>query len=127
MLPKINSGDLSNWKSVLEKIILLGKSEYYEPAKISLGKLSGLNSADSSKLLLPQEVQNLLWIYFSNGDEKLLDYVYDFLALPDCDYILQGYHIIKNNLNNNSLRQAFLNKSKTANGRLKERIDYILN
>lgn len=127
MLPRINSGDLSNWKSVLEKIILLGKSEYYEPAKISLGKLSGLNSADSSKLLLPQEVQNLLWIYFSNGDEKLLDYVYDFLALPDCDYILQGYQIIKNNLNNNSLRQAFLNKSKTANGRLKERIDYILN
>lgn len=127
MLPKINSGDLSNWKSILEKIILLGNSEYYEPAKIALGKLVGLNAADSSKLLLPQEVQNLLWIYISKGDEKVLDYIYDFLTLPDCDYVLQSYPIIKQNLNNNSLRQAFLNKSKTVNGRLKERIDYILN
>ncbi len=127
MLPKINSGDLVNWKSILEKTILLGNSEYYEPAKIALGKLAGLNAADSSKLLLPQEVQNLLWIYISKGDEKTLDYIYDFLTLPDCDYVLQSYQIIKQNLNNNSLRQAFLNKSKTVNGRLKERIDYILN
>lgn len=127
MLPKINSGDLVNWKSILEKIILLGNSEYYEPAKIALGKLAGLTAADSSKLLLPQEVQNLLWIYISKGDEKVLDYIYDFLTLPDCDYVLQSYPIIKQNLNNNSLRQAFLNKSKTVNGRLKERIDYILN
>lgn len=127
MLPKINSGDLVNWKSILEKIILLGNSEYYGPAKIALGKLAGLTAADSSKLLLPQEVQNLLWIYISKGDEKTLDYIYDFLTLPDCDYVLQSYPIIKQNLNNNSLRQAFLNKSKTVNGRLKERIDYILN
>ena len=127
MLPKINSGDLTNWKSILEKIILLGNSEYYEPAKIALCKLIGLNVADSSKLLLPQEVQNLLWIYISKGDEKVMDYIYDFLTLPDCDYILQSYPIIKQNLNNNSLRQTFLNKSKSANGRLKERIDYILN
>lgn len=127
MLPKINSGDLANWKSILEKIILLGNSEYYGPAKIALGKLVGLNAADSSKLLLPQEVQNLLWIYISKGDEKTLDYIYDFLTLPDCDYVLQSYPIIKQNLNNNSLRQSFLNKSKTVNGRLKERIDYILN
>lgn len=127
MLPKVNSGDLSNWKSILEKIILLGNSEYYEPAKIALGKLAGLNAADSSKLLLLQEVQNLLWIYISKGDEKTLDYIYDFLTLPDCDYVLQSYPIIKQNLNNDSLRQAFLNKSKTVNGRLKERIDYILN
>lgn len=127
MLPKINSGDLVNWKSILEKTILLGNSEYYGPAKIALGKLAGLNAADSSKLLLPQEVQNLLWIYISKGDEKTLDYIYDFLTLPDCDYVLQSYPIIKQNLNNNSLRQSFLNKSKTVNGRLKERIDYILN
>ncbi len=127
MLPKINSGDLVNWKSILEKTILLGNSEYYEPAKIALGKLAGLNASDSSKLLLPQEVQNLLWIYISKGDEKTLDYIYDFLTLPDCDYVLQSYPIIKQNLNNNSLRQAFLNKSKTVNRRLKERIDYILN
>ncbi len=127
MLPKINSGDLVNWKSILEKIILLGSSEYYGPAKIALGRLAGLNAADSSKLLLPQEVQNLLWIYISKGDEKTLDYIYDFLTLPDCDYVLQSYPIIKQNLNNNSLRQAFLNKSKTVNGRLKGRIDYILN
>lgn len=127
MLPKINSGDLVNWKSILEKIILLGNSEYYGSAKIALGKLSGLNAVDSSKLLLPQEVQNLLLIYISKGDEKTLDYIYDFLTLPDCDYVLQSYPIIKQNLNNNSLRLAFLNKSKTENGRLKERIDYILN
>lgn len=127
MLPRINSGDLTNWKSILEKIILLGNSEYYEPAKIVLGKLAGLNEADSSKLLLPQEVQNLLWIYISKGDENVMDYIYDFLTFPDCDYVLQSYPIIKQNLNNNSLRQAFLNKSKSANGRLKERIDYILN
>lgn len=127
MLPRINSGALTNWKSILEKIILLGNSEYYEPAKIALGKLAGLNAADSSKLLLSQEVQNLLWIYISKGDEKVLDYIYDFLTLPDCDYVLQSYPIIKQNLNNDSLRQAFLNKSKTVNGRLKERIDYILN
>lgn len=127
MLPKVNSGDLVNWKSILEKIILLGNSGYYEPAKIALGKLVGLNAADSSKLLLPQEVLNLLWLYVAKGDEKVLNYIYDFLTLPDCDYVLQSYPIIKQNLNNNSLRQAFLNKSKTVNGRLKERIDYILN
>ncbi len=94
---------------------------------LSMMRLAGLNASDSSKLLLPQEVQNLLWIYISKGDEKTLDYIYDFLTLPDCDYVLQSYQIIKQNLNNNSLRQAFLNKSKTVNGRLKERIDYILN
>ena len=127
MLPRVQAGDLSNWKVILEKIILLGNSDYYDSSRVILGKLSGLNDTDASKILLPQEVQRLILIYLNDRDQRALDYILALLELPDCDYVIQGTQIIKQSIDNKTLRQALYEKSLASNGRLKERINYILN
>ncbi|MBC6714053.1 lipopolysaccharide assembly protein LapB [Treponema sp. Marseille-Q3903] len=126
MLPKVQAGDLSNWKVILEKIIMLGNSDYYDSSRVILGKLCGLNDSDASKILLPQEVQRLILIYINDSDKRALEYIYSLLNLPDCDYVIQGTQVIKQNIDNKTLSQALYEKSLTASGRLKERINYIL-
>ena len=127
MLPRVNSGDLKNWIPILEKIILLGSSDYYELARTELGILLGLSKNDSQKILLPQQIQQLILIYITNNDIKVLEPIYSFLELPDCDYIVKGYSVIKQNLNNEIFKQTLYKKSKEVEGRLKERLNYILN
>lgn len=127
MLPKVNAGDLSNWKSILEKILLIGNSDYYDNSRLILGRLCGLNDSDAKKILLPEEVQRLILIYAEKADNRALDYIYNLLELPDCDYVIKSYSVIRQNLNNQALRKAFYEKAKLSDGRLKERINYILN
>lgn len=116
----------NTYAPLLNKIILLGANNYTKAARNELGKLAGLTGEDCSKILLAQEVDSLLSQYTMNNDTNLLIPIYELLSLPDNLYELNAVSIIKQYTYNVALRKELEKRIYDSDGRLKERLSYIL-
>lgn len=122
--------DDSNKKAyvpLLNKIILLGNNNIYiEKAKCELGKLVGLSEKDATKILLSVEIQQILNNFIVTSDDSLLKSVFELLELPENDYELNALMLLQDFKKNPVLLKALQEKLNHSEGRLHERLKYVL-
>lgn len=120
-----DSPDITN---ALEKIIILGnKNIYIKDAKVQLGTRQGLSKQDAEKILLPEEVKNLIMQYQASLSPDVLEPIFDLLETPENSYELATLVFLKTQHQNLALKNVLLRKQESCSAKLKERLDYILN
>lgn len=113
--------------SVYEKLLDFGeKCVYSEYARENLSQLMGIEKNDSKKLLVHNEINFLLNDFITYGNKKSLEKVFETLDLPDNRYLFYAMMVIKENLENDSLRNSLVAEAEKCHGKRKERINYIV-
>ena len=110
-----------------EKIIMLDPSSIFVPdCRKTLGKTAGLTEKECEKLRLSEEIEDSVFRFVRTGKEEYLEEVYSFLTLPDCTYVYEGVMLLRNSIVNKKLLKEFTAKVINADGRLKDRLTFIL-
>jgi len=127
MVKMLDAAELPKYTILLEKIIALQPDEFFTTnAKYELGELIGLDESASESILTEQELQLIVFEYAQTGNHKLFDKIYSLLELPDNSYVIQAMQFLKYNREQYFLEDILRVKQQTTDGRLQERIEYIL-
>lgn len=117
---------LKDYIPLLNKVILLGQNIFSYSARLELGKIIDLPEEYAQKILLAQEVNQILSSFLTTLDVSLLEPIFDLLDSPENTYELNALVLLKNNITNTALYNEINKKAVSASGRLKERLYYIL-
>lgn len=124
---QVDESKKKSYLPLLNKVILIGKNNLYiEKARYELGKVAGLSDEDSKKIILTHEIEQILNAFYESFDETLLEPIYDLLNLPENDYELNALVILKDYKKNPILSKVFQEKLQSSQGRLQERLKYVL-
>ncbi len=128
LVPQFESSNVQGLVlGLCEKIINLNSDSVFVPSCRSImGRSAGLSDEECKALRLTEEIQNAVYLFARTGKTEYLDEVYAFLSLPDCTYVYDGVMLLKDFVADKNLADAFVSRAKTASGRLKERLNFIL-
>lgn len=118
----------------LETFIALQPGEFsVNKAKYELGALIGLDKDTSKHILTGFELRLIVSEYGKTGNPTLFDKIYALLELPDNSYVTHAMEYLKylieyskDNKQEYTLEDILSAKLQTADGLLKERLEYIL-
>ncbi|GHV92068.1 hypothetical protein AGMMS50268_25710 [Spirochaetia bacterium] len=126
-LTALDQGNKQNYVPVLEKLIALKPvSGIDAQAREWIGETLGLSKSQSANLLMPFEVNEILETFSRDRNSAGFERIYALYELPDNAYVLNALVLVKNRRDTLFLRELLDTRRKTAAGRLRERIDYIL-
>lgn len=123
---QVDSNQKGSYVPLLNKIILFGDNIYVAQARKELGSLVGLSESDAGWILLPGEVERLLVEFDRTSNQELLEPLYKLLSLKDNTYELNALSVLKSHKDNVALNNEILKKITSSDGRLKERLQYII-
>jgi hypothetical protein len=118
---------LATMQAILEKCILLGPTTAYaRETRREIGGLLGLAPTDAEKLLLGAELDAIASAVVSRADLSALSSVIELLATPENSYEMAGVMLMRQLKRIGSVDSFLHEKARSAHGRLKERLGFIL-
>ncbi len=123
-----SGGDLpAGARPVLEKCILLTPNTSFAlESRRALGRLIGLAPAEGEKLLLGPELEAIGRQVAAGESLSRLQPVLELLATPDNEYQLLAVLMLKRLKAREQVRAFLLERARTATGRLKERLAFVV-
>ena len=124
-----SGGDLpAGARPVLEKCILLAPNTPFAlESRRELGRLIGLAQTDGERLLLGPELEAISRQVAGGQSLTRLEPVLELLSTPDNEYQLLAVLMLKQLKSREQVRAFLAERSRTATGRLKERLAFVLN
>ncbi|MCQ2241445.1 hypothetical protein [Treponema sp.] len=102
------------------------ENKYSEYSRNKMGTAIGLDKEDSKKLMVVSEIKKLLKILLKQEDEISKTKLFDLLSLPDNKFVFFAEELIRSNRDNQILKKTIQEKYESSEGRLKERLSYVI-
>jgi tetratricopeptide (TPR) repeat protein len=127
MSSSVGNPDSNAMRGAMESCILLAPSTVYaRQTRIALGEYLGLGHKDGEKLLLAPELDKIYILLLEGRSPRVLDPVFELLALKDNDYTLAAMTMLAKAIDIPGIADFLETKLKTASGRLGEKLGTLL-